>query len=139
MYDQRGKIKEVWNTVNPDHPIDWSDGDITAWVLDHVPMPDFPYPNFPEIPQENLPTPEYNPPQDNDNTDTGLGAGDKNGGCGTAGGPGQGGKDPANEVTVLRRGDPLTFDLDSDGIETTGRGNRVVFDHNADCVKNGRG
>jgi hypothetical protein len=139
LYDQRGKIKEVWNAVNPDHPIKLSDGDITAWVLDNVTMPDFPYPNFPEIPQENLPIPEYNPPQDNDNTDTGWGAGDKNGGCGAAGGPGQGGKDPGNAATVPRRGDPLTFDLDGDGIETTGRGNRIVFDHNADGVKNGTG
>jgi hypothetical protein len=29
--------------------------------------------------------------------------------------------------------------LDGDGIETTGRGNRIVFDHNADGVKNGTG
>jgi hypothetical protein len=117
---------------------------VSEYILDRlIPdaeagMADFPYPpsGADGSGEEGS---NYNPPQDNDNTDTGWGAGDKNGGCGAAGGPGQGGKDSGNAATVPRRGDPLTFDLDGDGIETTGRGNRIVFDHNADGVKNGTG
>ena len=40
---------------------------------------------------------------------------------------------------ALTRRDPLTFDLDGDGLETVGAAAGILFDHNGDGIKNGTG
>jgi hypothetical protein len=55
-------------------------------------------------------------------------------------GPSQDGREAALEAAGLGRVDPLAFDLGGfHGIDTTGKNNGVLFDHNADGVKNGTG
>ncbi|AJC49394.1 hypothetical protein IB642_07810 [Allofrancisella guangzhouensis] len=43
------------------------------------------------------------------------------------------------ERVIVRRGDPLTFDLDGDGIETIAVEDGVLFDHAGHSVKHGTG
>ncbi|MES2662639.1 MAG: calcium-binding protein, partial [Pseudomonadota bacterium] len=62
-------------------------------------------------------------------------------GDGAPGGPGSGGASAGANACVPPRRDPLVFDLDGDGIETTSTrdGTVILFDHDADGIKTGTG
>jgi len=62
-------------------------------------------------------------------------------GGGAYGGPGSGGAGSGAAGTTLPRRDPIVFDLDGDGIETTSTRDGIVilFDHDGDSVKTGTG
>jgi Ca2+-binding RTX toxin-like protein len=71
----------------------------------------------------------------------GNGSGGTDNGGGAAGGTGTGGAGSGANGTTPPRRDPLVFDLDSDGIETTSTrdGTVILFDHDADGIKTGTG
>jgi hypothetical protein len=91
--------------------VGYKDGDITTYLLDNLVFSGDGYDSL------------FDPNNPNDGTN----------------GPSQDGREAALEPAGLGRVDPLAFDLDGDGIETTGLDNRIVFDHNADGVRNGTG
>jgi hypothetical protein len=99
----------VWNLRDK---VGYKDGDITTYLLDNLVFSGDGYDSL------------FDPNNPNDGTN----------------GPSQDGREAALEPAGLGRVDPLAFDLGGfHGIDTTGSGNRIVFDHNADGVKNGTG